>query len=333
MIRRSLWLLLVVLCGVGPQGTARAASAEVKLDREYLAGLIEKMPPLPFKAEKSHGTVHDYHLVAIDPRTRRFLIAAVVDGEFRSALGGPWRSFRFEVRVGINAEAGADGTPKFRIAVDEVRRKEIEGLAGTLARLLGKYFDDVATKVAAGKASQLSDKLNAEIVKKVAAFEQYGVFAGIEYAPDLIVLSFAMTRFKAEGVAGHVFPVSATEPPPPGTVPLYRAVRPKLGARLYTTDRAEVDRLGYRLEGVACHVYDRNVPEAVPLYRWRSRRDDFYTTVRDGEGCARLGYRPDGIACLLYPEAKPGTVPLFRFIDPRTGQHFYTLHPHAEFAR
>ena len=74
-------------------------------------------------------------------------------------------------------------------------------------------------------------------------------------------------------------------------------------------------------------------PSTVPLYRLRGRRDDLYTTVPDGEGSVRLGYRPQGIACFLHGGPRPGTVPLYRFVDPRTGQHFYTVHPHAEFAR
>jgi uncharacterized protein DUF5648 len=354
MIRSCLpWLTSLVLCcaGVGwPSGTACAASAEVKLERDYLAGLVEKLPPLPFeKADQSRGTVHGSRLVAIDPQARRFRVVCQVEGEFRPAISGPlarrtsrggpetrpadgpWRKFRFEVRVGINIEPGRDGTPRFRVEVEEVKRKELEGFAGTMARLLGKYFDDVVTRVAAGKASQLSDKLNAEIVKRVAAFKEYGVFSGIDYAPTLIVLRFDMTRFRLEGVAGYVFPSSET--PPPGTVPLHRAVQSQFGAHLYTINPAEADRSGFRREGIAGHVYDRPVPETVPLYRWRVRRDDYYTTARDGQGPYRLGYRPEGVVCFLYTEPKPGTVPFYQFINPRTGQHFYTVHPHAEFAK
>ena len=347
------WPTVVIVCCAGVAwlpGAVRAGSAEVKLDKDYLAGLIEKLPPLPFdKSDQSRGTVHGYRLVAIDPRARRFVVVCQVDGEFRSAMAGPlarrsgregaadgsgdgvWRKFRFEVRVGINIEPAIDGTPRFRVVVEEVRRKELEGFAGTLARLLGQYFDDMVTRVAAGKASQLSDKLNSEIVKRVGAFQEYGLFTRIDYATTLIVLHFDMTRFKLEGVEGHVFPVS--QPRPPGTVPLYRAVQPQSGAHLYTIDPAQADRAGYRREGIAGYAFDRPVPETVPLYRWRVRRDDFYTTARDGQGCYRLGYRPEGVACFLYPGPRPGTVPFYRFLDPRTGQHFYTVHPQAEFAR
>jgi hypothetical protein len=86
------------------------------------------------------------------------------------------------------------------------------------------------------------------------------------------------------------------------------------------------------MEGVACHVFDRPVPESVPFYRWWKGRDGLYTTAPDAEGCRRLGYAPEGIACFLYREARPGTVPLYRFINPRNGRHFYSVHPHAEFA-
>jgi hypothetical protein len=319
-----------------------AASAEVKLDRDYLAGLVEKLPPLPFETPgKARGTVHSSRLVGIDPEARRFVVACLVDGEYRPPITGPlarrdddgtWRKFRFEVRVGINVEPGRDGTPKFQIHVEEVRRKELEGLAGTVAKLLGKYFDDIVTRIAAGKANQLSGKLNAEIVKRVAAFKEYGVFAGIDYTQALVVLHFEMTRFKSDGIAGYVFAPTADEQSRPGTVPLYRALHPQFGLRLYTLDPADAARRGFLVEGIACHVYDRPVPRTVPLYRWRIARDGLYTTARDGEGSYRIGYRPEGIACFLYADAQPGTVPFYRFVDPKNGRHFYTVHPNAEFA-
>ena len=101
----------------------------------------------------------------------------------------------------------------------------------------------------------------------------------------------------------------------------------------YTTNRVEAEQLGYRVAGIACYVYDHAVAESVPLYRWRSQRDGFYTIAADGERCSRLGYRPQGIACYLHRDPRPGTVPFYRFVDPRTGRHFYTVHPNAEFAR
>jgi hypothetical protein len=189
----------------------------------------------------------------------------------------------------------------------------------------------VVTRVAAGKANQLSGKLNAEIVKRVAAFREYGVFAGIDYTPSQVVLHFEMSRFKPEGVAGYVYPPN-TEQPQPGAVPLFRAVHPKFGTHLYTINRPEAVRRGFRVEGIACQVFDRPVPQSVPLYRWSKVRDALYTTARDGEGTYQQGYRTEGIACFLYPDAQPGTIPFYRFVNPRTGKHFYTVHANAEFA-
>jgi hypothetical protein len=336
-------LLCVAMLAAPRSRPVYAAGAEVKLDKDYLAGLVAKLPPLPFQNPgKARGTAHDYRLTAIDPRGRRFLVACLVEGEYRPPISGPlarrdddgtWRKFRFEVHLSINVEPAGDGTPRFKIVVDEVRRKELEGLAGTLAKLLGKYFDDIVTRVAAGKANQFSGKLNAEIVKRVAAFKEYGVFTGIDYTPALVVLHFEMTRFKSEGIAGYVYAPGTAEGAPPGTVPLYRAVHQRLGAHLYTIHREEAAARGFQVEGIACHVFDRPFQQTVALYRWGRPRDGFYTTARDGEGCSRLGYRLEGIACFLYPEASPGTVPFYRFVDPRTGHHFYSVHPHAEFTR
>ena len=64
----------------------------------------------------------------------------------------------------------------------------------------------------------------------------------------------------------------------------------------------------------------------------RARRflHDFAPTARTP---AESGYRSQGIAAYIYRDPKPGTVPLYRFYDPVRGQHFYTQHPHAEFAK
>jgi hypothetical protein len=119
----------------------------------------------------------------------------------------------------------------------------------------------------------------------------------------------------------------------PGTVPLYRWLHPRQGSHFYTTSPGAPDRPNSVSEGTACHVYDHRVPATVPFYLWRSGRDSLYTTSPSGEGAGRLGYRWLGIACYLYPDPKPGTVPFYRFYDPIRHHHFYTLHPHAEFAK
>ena len=86
-------------------------------------------------------------------------------------------------------------------------------------------------------------------------------------------------------------------------------------------------------EGIACYVFDHAVPGAIPLYGWHSWKDHLYTTAVDGEGVFRKGYGPEGVAFFVNSAQTPGAVPLYRFIDPRHGLHFYTTHPHAEFAK
>ena len=51
-------------------GRPGQAAAEIKLGKDFLGGVVEKLPPTSFdKADKYRGTVHSYRLVAIDPRT------------------------------------------------------------------------------------------------------------------------------------------------------------------------------------------------------------------------------------------------------------------------
>jgi hypothetical protein len=338
------WTVGVICFGAALLCTLPAhAAAEVKLDKDFLAGVIAKLPSCPFdKAGKYRGSVHSYRLAEIDPRARRFLIDCQIEGEFHTLVTGPisehigrdpetpegWRKFRFDIKAKVNIEPGADGAPKFRVEVEEVKRRELEGFSGLLARFLGHYFDDIVTQLAAGRASRLNKRVNDEILKRVNLFKEYGVFCGIDYASSGIVLQFDVTRFRSEGVAGYVFVEG-----PPGTVPLYRWVDPGSGAHYYTTTSFAPDQRNSVSEGIACYVYPHSAPQTIPLYHWRSVRDDLYTTSAEGERSGRFGYRSRGVACYLYPDQKPGTVPLYRFYDPVRHQHFYTTHPRAEFAK
>ena len=338
------WLAMTL--GVGAvvlsAGTRVDAAAEVKLDREFLAGLIEKMPPCPFqKAGQYRGTVRAYRLIGIDPGSRRFLVGCQIDGEFRPPAprlpgretrsdpsSGTWKNFRFDVKASVNMEPGVDGVPKFRVDVEEVKRQELEGLAGLLARFLGTLFDDLVTQIAHGKASLLSEKLNAQLLKRVATFREYGVLCGIDYAPAQVVLHFDLTRLRREGIAGYVFATAQ-----PGTVPLYRWVHRRLGSHFYGLSPSPPNPQLFQSEGIACFVFERPLADAVPFYQWHGRGDRFYTVSAGGDWVRRAQYRLEGVVCFICPGPRPGTVPLYQFIDPRTGYHFYTLHPHAEFAK
>ena len=322
---------------------AAMAAAVVKFDMEFLAGVIEKLPSCSFeKSGQYRGVVHSYKLVGIDPRQRQFLASCQIEGEFHPPVTGPiserigkseqtpkgWRRFRFDVKAKVNVEPGAEGAPRFRVEIEEVKRRELEGFSGVVARFLGQYFDELVTQIASGRASRLNQRLNAEIMRKITVFKEYGVFQGIDYEPREVTLHFDVTRFRSEAVAGFVF-----AEPKAGTIPLYRWLHPADGSHFYTTIPAAPDRPNSVSEGIACHVLGDAAAGAIPLYRWRSPRDYLYTTASDGENSGRLGYRPLGIACYIYRDAKPGTVPLYRFYDPTRRQHFYTTHPHAEFAK
>ena len=344
MPRWRLWTIVGVFGWIALTHVPQArAAAEVKLSKEFLEGVVAKLPPTSFdKADKYRGMVHSYRLIAIDPRTRRFLIACQIEGEFHPPVTGPiservgrspqtpegWRKFRFDVKARVNIEPGVDGAPRFRIEIDEVKKRELDGFSGVVAKFLGQYFDELVTQLASGRASRLNKRLNDEILKRVSVFKDYGVFRAIDYAPSEVVLHFDLSRFRSEGIAGYVFAEER-----PGTVPLYRWFHPRDGSHYYTIRPNTPDRPNSVSEGISCHVYDHPVAETVPLYRWRSRRDDLYTISAEGEKAGQAGYRHQGIVGYIYFELKPGTVPLYRFYDPARHQHFYTLHPHAEFAK
>lgn len=343
--RPARWLRLALLLALAalPARRGSAASAEVKVDKDFLSAVVEKLPPRPFHKDGLYrGTIRDFRLAGIDPKGRRFLIACRVEGEYRPTISRPftdrvpkddktpagWRHFTFDVKASANIEAGDDGLPKFRVKVEEVKRRELEGVTGTILLALGGFFDEMVTGLVSGRAALMSDKLNTQVVKKVAAFEEFGVLSGIDYDPSHVTLRFDATRFRAEGVVGHLYP-----DPRPGTVPLTRWMHRRLGCRFYTTDPVGPNPADFRPEGVAGHVLDRPAPGTLPVYRWHRPRDFLYTTAANGEGAARRGYRPEGVSFYLLAEPAEGTVPLYRFLDPKTQAHFYTKHPHAEFAK
>jgi hypothetical protein len=343
MTRCKPWIFLGVL-GCAALGHSRLeAAAEVKLGKDFLEGVIEKLPPCPFeKTGKYRGTVHSYRLLAIESRSRQLLVACQIEGVFHPPVAGPlserigrspqtpegWRKFRFDVKARINIEPGDAGVPRFRIEIDEVKRRDLDGFSGIVAKVLGQYFDELVTQIAAGRASRLSQRLNAEVVKRVALFKEYGVFRGIDYAPTDVVLHFDLTRYRSEGIAGYVFPDAQ-----PGTVPLYRWLHPRNGSHHYTTRPGAPDRPNSVNDGITCHVYNHQVRGTLAFCRWQNGRDELYTTSPTGEGAGRLGYRPEGIAFYIERDPKPGRVPLYRFYDPVRHHHFYSTHPHAEFAK
>ena len=253
--------------------------------------------------------------IAIDPRTRRFLIACQIEGEFHPPVTGPiservgrspqtpegWRKFRFDVKALVNIEPGLDGAPRFRIEIDEVKKRELDGFSGVVARFLGQYFDELVTQLASGRASRLNNRLNDEIKKRVTLFKEYGVFRAIDYSPTEVVLHFDVTRFRSEGIAGYVFAAEQ-----PGTVPLYRWFHPRDGSHYYTIRPNAPDRPNSVSDGVSCYVYDHPVAETVPMFHWRKPARRFLHDLADGEnaGSGRLPAAGHRRLSLSRPQAR-----------------------------
>ena len=119
-----------------------------------------------------------------------------------------------------------DGAPRFRIEIDEVKKRELDGFSGVVAKILGQYFDELVTQIASGRASRLNKRLNDEILKRVGVFKEYGVFQRIDYAPSEVVLHFDLTRFRPKASPATCSPRSGRGPSPsiagsiPGWLPL-----------------------------------------------------------------------------------------------------------------
>ena len=287
--------------------------------------------------------MHSYRLIAIDPRTRRFLIACQIEGEFHPPVTGPiservgrspqtpegWRKFRFDVKARVNIEPGLDGAPRFRIEIDEVKKRELDGFSGVVASFLGQYFDELVTQLASGRASRLNKRLNDEIQKRVGLFKEYGVFQAIDYTPTEVVLHFDSDAVPIRRHRRLCFRRGTAREPFPSIVGSIPEMVP------ITTRSAPTHPTGPTPSAKGSPVTSTTI-RSPRLSRFTDGATDATTSTRlsaDGENAGRAGYRPQGIAGYIYRDPKPGTVPLYRFYDPVRHQHFYTLHPHAEFAK
>ena len=112
--RRWIALGVWIAVAVTPARMARA-SADIRLDKDFIGGIIEKLPPVNFeKPGQYRGIVHGFQLIGIDARMRQLLVGCKIDGEFHAPVNGPitdrvvrsrqtpegWRKFGFDVRGG-----------------------------------------------------------------------------------------------------------------------------------------------------------------------------------------------------------------------------------------
>lgn len=115
----------------------------------------------------------------------------------------------------------------------------------------------------------------------------------------------------------------ALHPPVPPRTTIFRAFDGL--DHLYTTDKDEARRNGYRLEGPAFALFAEPCPDLVPLHRLRHplTGDHLYTS-QPAEGVA-AGYHNEGAIGYLAPTPRPGLHPLYRGYRPFTRDHLYSL--------
>ena len=90
MAARRRWFLAGILASVVLASGRAEGSGELKLSKDFLGAIVEKLPPCPFdKADRYRGSVHSFRLDAIEPRTRRLLIGCQIEGEFHPPVTGP----------------------------------------------------------------------------------------------------------------------------------------------------------------------------------------------------------------------------------------------------
>ena len=126
----------------------------------------------------------------------------------------------------------------------------------------------------------------------------------------------------------------------PAMITLHRYWRAKVSDHFYTTNSngigtdvvGEIGKYGYKYEGIQCYIYQEQIPDAVPLYRyWKgSVSDHFYTTNADEIGTTERGqvgkynYKSECIAGYCFPTQEEESIPLYRYWNPRNSDHFYT---------
>ena len=124
-------------------------------------------------------------------------------------------------------------------------------------------------------------------------------------------------------------------------VSLYRYWRGPGADHFYTTNVNEIGtstpgQVGkhlYKSEGIQCLLYNKQVKNSVPLYRYflgGIPLDHFYTTDATEIGTTtpgqtgKYGFRSEGIVGYCFPNRLPGTIPLYRYYHRHAVDHFYT---------
>ena len=195
--------------------------------------------------------------------------------------------------------------PRFRVEVEEIKKAELEGIVGLLAKLLGKYFDDMVTQIAEGRAALLNKKLNAEVLKRATVFKEYGVFCGIDYGPEQVVLHFDLTRLKSEGIVGYVFSTLSAR----NGAPLPLGQPQTRLSRVHHVSR-RTRPAGPRQRGRCLSRPDTPAPGVAPLQGWHGRRDHLYTASAEAASLVANGLQDERrrLLRLLQPRTRLGSL-------------------------
>ncbi len=120
--------------------------------------------------------------------------------------------------------------------------------------------------------------------------------------------------------------------------PIYRFWSKKNQGHFYTASLAEKDYIinhyddyVWKYEGVAYNTPDSSVSNAVPVYRFWSKKNQghFYTASEEEKNLVINKYSDDvwhyeGIAYYAYPTPQPNSMPVYRFWSKKNQHHFYT---------
>jgi hypothetical protein len=114
-------------------------------------------------------------------------------------------------------------------------------------------------------------------------------------------------------------------------IALYRLIHLKSSNHLYTTDcneRISVQtQKEYGMEGIAGYVENQKISDSVPLFRLWNGTHHFYT-ADSGERNKNIneGYSDEGVVGYVSTTPGEGKTKLYRLYNPKSGDHFYTIH-------
>ena len=107
------WILISVLGSLALVSSRIEAAAEVKLSKDFLDGVVEKLPPCPFdKPNHYRGRVHSFRLNTIDPAIDGFSLLVRSRASFVRRSKDPSQNVLAAVQARPRAGASSDSRSK-----------------------------------------------------------------------------------------------------------------------------------------------------------------------------------------------------------------------------